>query len=145
MIRIFLVTTMFLISVALTPALAGESKVATLYKNPQCTCCEGYADYLRQNKYTVTVISTHDLNLIKKQNNVPEDLEGCHTTLIDGYVVEGHVPIVTVNKLLSERPNIKGISLPGMPMGSPGMSGDKLTPFTIYELSKGTPTVYAVE
>jgi hypothetical protein len=83
--------------------------------------------------------------LLNKQHGVPENLEGCHTTLIGGYVVEGHVPVKTLDRLLTERPKIKGVSLPGMPQGSPGMTGRKSAPFTIYELSPGTPRVYAVE
>jgi hypothetical protein len=144
MIRIVLAATLTL-AVASTVASAEETPPATLYKNPQCDCCEGYADYLRQNGYTVTVKPTHDLSLINKQHGVPENLEGCHTTLIGGYVVEGHVPAKTLSRLLTERPNIKGISLPGMPQGSPGMTGRKSEPFTIYEISRGTPRVYAVE
>lgn len=124
---------------------AGEGKRATLYKNPQCDCCDDYASYLRKNGFDVKVIATHDLPLIKKEQGVPEPLEGCHTALIDGYVIEGHVPVRTLNKLLTERPLIKGISLPGMPMGSPGMSGAKTESFTIYALSDGEPKVYAVE
>jgi hypothetical protein len=126
--------------------LAGaEERVATLYKNPQCGCCEGYADYLRDNGFEVTVKPTHDLPLLHRQYGVPEPLVGCHTTLIDGYVVEGHVPVNSVIRLLKERPAIKGISLPGMPAGSPGMSGEKAAPFTIYEIKDGPAEVYAVE
>lgn len=136
----------FLMFAALhTPASADEKPAATLYKTPQCGCCEEYADYLRENGYTVTVKPTHDLSLIKRQHGVPEGLEGCHTMFIDGYVVEGHVPVKTLNKLLAEHPKIKGISLPGMPQGSPGMTGRKEAPFTIYELTQRTPKVYAVE
>lgn len=124
---------------------AGEAKRVTLYKNPQCGCCEDYASYLRENGFDVKVIATDDLPLIKKEQGVPERLEGCHTGLIDGYMIEGHVPVRTLNKLLTERPIIKGISLPGMPMGSPGMSGAKTESFMIYALSDGQPTVYSVE
>jgi hypothetical protein len=127
------------------PAKAERPYAATLYKNPQCGCCEGHADYLRENGFEVTVKPTHDLPLIKRQHEVPGALEGCHTTLIDGYVVEGHVPVSTLLRLLSERPSIKGISLPGMPAGSPGMSGAKAGPFTIYEITDGPAKVYAVE
>ena len=136
-----------ILALAVAPpfAFAGEKPPATLYKNPQCDCCEGYADYLRQNGYRVTVKPTHDLSLINKQHGVPENLEDCHTTLIGGYVVEGHVPVKTLDRLLTERPAIKGISLPGMPQDSPGMTGRKGEPFTIYELSRGTPRVYALE
>lgn len=114
---------------------AGASKALTLY-NPQCSCCEEYAKYLRAKGFEVKVPPTHDLSLIKKEHGVPEPLEGCHTSLIDGYVVEGHVPVKSLNKLLTERPSIKGISLPGMPLGSPGMGGRKQEPFTIYEIGR---------
>jgi hypothetical protein len=127
------------------PAKAEAPRAATLYKNPQCGCCEAYADYLRASGFEVTVEPTHDLPLIKRQYGVPGLLEGCHTTLVDGYVVEGHVPVNTLIRLLTERPDIKGISLPGMPEGSPGMSGEKTEPFTIYEIGDGATKVYGVE
>ena len=145
MIRTLLAAAAIALS-AIAPATAGEKPAATLYKNPQCSCCEEYAKYLRRNGYEVKVIATHDLSLIKKQHGVSEKFEGCHTTLIDKYVVEGHVPVKTLDKLLGERPDIKGISLPGMPEGSPGMSGAKTEPFMIYEIgSEATPRVYATE
>jgi hypothetical protein len=124
---------------------ADPAKTATLYKNPQCSCCEDYANYLRRNGFTVTVKPTHDLSLMNKQAGVPSTLEGCHLTMIDGYIVEGHVPVNALNRLLSEKPNIKGISLPGMPIGSPGMTGPKAGPFTIYEIGGDPSRVYAVE
>jgi hypothetical protein len=138
---------LIVVVVALTsePAKAEESRVATLYKNPQCTCCEGYADYLRENGFEVTVKPTHDLPLIKRQHGVPSELEGCHTTLVGGYVVEGHVPVNTLIRLLTEKPAIKGISLPGMPAGSPGMFGEKTGPFSIYEIGDGPTKTYGVE
>jgi hypothetical protein len=126
------------------PASA-EPYAATLYKNPQCGCCESYADYLRESGFQVTVKPTHDLPIMKRQYGVPGELEGCHTTLVDGYVIDGHVPVNTLLRLLTERPDIKGISLPGMPMGSPGMTGEKTAPFTIYEFGAGPAKVYAVE
>ena len=126
-------------------AQAEQLRAAHLYKNPACACCDGYADYLRENGFEVTVEPTHDLPLIKRQHGVPAPLEGCHTTLVDGYVVEGHVPVNTLIRLLTEKPAIKGISLPGMPAGSPGMFGEKTAPFTIYEIADGPAEVYAVE
>jgi hypothetical protein len=116
-----------------------------LYKNPQCHCCEGYASYLRNHGYEVTTTPTHNLSLIRRQHGVPEKLAGCHTTIVGGYVVEGHVPVATLDKLLAEHPKIKGVSLPGMPDGSPGMTGRKSEPFTIYEISDSEAKVYAVE
>ena len=144
-IRTVLAAAVFAVAATPSAVAAGEKPAATLYKNPQCGCCEEYAAYLRQHGYRVTVKPTHDLALINRQHGVPANLEGCHTTLIDGYVVGGHVPVETIDRLLTERPAIKGISLPGMPQGSPGMTGAKTAPFTIYEISNGTPRVYAVE
>ncbi len=126
-------------------ASARAEPAATMYVNPQCGCCQGHASYLRANGFTITVKETRDMSVIRRQHGVPDKLEGCHVLLIDGCVVEGHVPAGPIRKLLSERPQIKGISLPGMPDGSPGMTGRKSEPFKIYEISKGDPKVFAVE
>ncbi|MBU2145846.1 MAG: DUF411 domain-containing protein [Alphaproteobacteria bacterium] len=128
-------------------AQAEEALKATLYKNPQCGCCEGYADYLRQNGFEVDVKPTNDLTQISRKAGVPENFQGCHTMFIDGYVVDGHVPVNTVRKLLSERPDIAGVTLPGMPLGSPGMGGQKTGSFEVYSITKEgkAPTVYATE
>ena len=91
-----LLTLLVLAATLGAPAVAEEPRQAALYKNPQCGCCEGYADYLRANGFEVTVKPTHDLPLLHRQHGVPEPLVGCHTTLVDGYVVEGHVPIGAV-------------------------------------------------
>ena len=125
-------------------AVAAPTK-ATLYKNPQCTCCEGYAAYLRQNGFDVDVKPTNDLAEISQKAGVPEQYQGCHTMFVDGYVVDGHVPVEVIHKLLTERPAIAGITLPGMPAGSPGMTGEKISNFIIYAVSKNgkPPTVYA--
>jgi hypothetical protein len=136
-----------LLTMMLGSAAAGAeaSKNAVLYKDPQCGCCEAYADHLRAHGFDVTVEPDSHLATIKRQHGVPGALEGCHTMLVDGYVVEGHVPVSTLLRLLAEKPDIKGISLPGMPAGSPGMGGEKAAPFTIYEIGEGPPKVYAVE
>jgi len=128
------------------PAVAAPIK-ATLFKNPQCNCCEGYAAYLRKNGFEVEVKPTNDLAEISRNAGVPEEYEGCHTMLVNDYVVDGHVPVNVIQKLLSERPAIAGITLPGMPQGSPGMTGTKSGPFIIYAVTKdgAAPTVYATE
>jgi hypothetical protein len=140
-----LTTVAALLAVA-SPALAGEDEVV-LYKNPQCSCCEGYADYLRHNGFKVEVKPTHDLAEISRKAGVPPKLQGCHTSFIDGYVVDGHVPVATIRKLLSEKPAIAGIALPGMPLGSPGMGGEKNSTFVIYSVTKDgkAPAVYNTE
>jgi hypothetical protein len=127
------------------PSFADELKKAMLYKNPQCGCCAEYAKYLGQNGFDVQVEETFDLPSVKREHGVPAALEGCHTTLVDGYVIEGHVPADIIQRLLREKPAIKGISLPGMPMGSPGMGGAKTAPLTVYEISAAPNKVYATE
>jgi hypothetical protein len=118
---------------------------ATLYKNPQCSCCESYAAYLRTNGFEVDVKPTNDLAEISRKAGVPAEMQGCHTMFVEGYVVDGHVPVDVIRKLLSEKPAIAGITLPGMPVGSPGMVGIKMDKFTIYAVTKDgkAPTVYA--
>ena len=128
-----------------TNASLAVAEEVTLYKNPQCGCCEAYADYLRDNGFTVTVTPTHDLVAMTREAGIPDDFQGCHLAFIDDYVVSGHVPATTVNRLLNERPDIKGLTLPGMPMGSPGMSGTKTEALTIYTVGEDKPSVYAIE
>ena len=127
------------------PVHAADKIQATLYKSPQCGCCEGHADHLRANGFDVKTIETHDLPLIMQRHGVTPEIEGCHTIEVGGYVVEGHVSAAMIKRLLAERPAIKGISLPGMPQGSPGMSGRKVAPFKIYTITDGAPQLYAVE
>jgi hypothetical protein len=141
---------LFLLGVAAVAPLAGaqSARDATLYKNPQCGCCEDHAKYLRRHGYNVVVVPTHDLDRIKSRNGVPEELYGCHTMLVGGYVVEGHVSAGTLDRLLRERPAIRGISVPGMPPGSPGMTGRKKEPLKTYEIAirrAGEPRLYATE
>jgi hypothetical protein len=128
------------------PALATTIE-AVMYKNPQCSCCEAYAAYLEQNGFKVDIKPVNNLSQISSDAGVPADLEGCHTIMVDGYVIDGLVPIDIVKKVLTERPAIVGITLPGMPTGAPGMGGDKAGPFTVYAFTKDgkAPTVYAKE
>jgi hypothetical protein len=106
-----------------------------------------HAACLRKNGFDVDIKPTNDLAEISRKAGVPEKLQGCHTMFVNGYVIDGHVPIQTVRKLLSERPAIAGITLPGMPLGSPGIGGSKEEPFTIYAITKESaePSVYATE
>ena len=128
------------------PAIAAPI-YAIMYKNPSCSCCETYAGYLEKNGFEVEMKPSNDLTQISTAAGVPEQLQGCHTIKVDGYVIDGFVPVGIVKKMLDERPAITGISLPGMPMGSPGMGGTKTEPFTVYAFTTDgkAPTVYAVE
>ena len=130
-----------------TPSHAVGPQRGQLYKSPECSCCEGYAAYLRTNGFQVDVKTTNELGEISRKAGVPPKLQGCHTMFVEGYVVDGHVPVEIIRKMLSERPAIAGITLPGMPQGSPGMTGTKNGMFTVYAVFKDTsaPRIYAVE
>ncbi|MGT2467882.1 DUF411 domain-containing protein (plasmid) [Mesorhizobium atlanticum] len=128
------------------PALAGTIN-AVMYKNPSCSCCETYAAYLEKNGFKVELKPTNDLAQVSAGLGVPANLQGCHSVVIGDYVVDGFVPVELVKKMLSERPAITGIALAGMPMGSPGMGGQKTESWKIYAFTKDgkAPSVYAVE
>jgi len=104
------------------PAAAREIVV---YASPDCGCCHGWVSYLRRHDIGVVVKLEEDVYPTKDRLAVPDDLRSCHTAEIEGYVVEGHVPLEAIEKLLRERPKIAGIASPGMPSGAPGMDGPK--------------------
>ena len=132
-------------TLALTRPLNAAPVAVTLYKSPECGCCESYSAYLRQHGYAVVSQATNELAEISRKAGVPAELQGCHTSFAGNYVVEGHVPVEAITKLLAENPAIKGIVLPGMPDGSPGMGGEKAGPFTIYALGEdGKSPVFMV-
>lgn len=108
-----------------------------LYKSPTCGCCGQYVEYLQANGLNVQVTEVADPNALKTELGIPQELWSCHTMKIGKYFVEGHVPLEAIQRLLETQPDIEGIALPGMPAGSPGMSGAKTEPFIIYSLAKG--------
>ncbi len=111
---------------------------AVIYKSPLCGCCENYTVYLKSNGFNVEVkeVSDEELEKLKTDLGISYDLMSCHTTLIDNYFTEGHIPLEAIEKLLTEKTKIKGIALPGMPSGSPGMSGVKLETWKIYQIKE---------
>lgn len=116
---------------------SNSPKKVTIYKSPTCGCCGQYVSYLEENGFQVDTIIDSDINPIKSKYKIDRDMESCHTAIIENYFIEGHVPIDAINKLLAERPDIDGISLPKMPLGSPGMPGSKQEPFKIYGIKDG--------
>ena len=124
-----------LLATLLSPPVFAAPMMVTLYKNLQCTCCEAYVKFLEEQGFRVEVKAVRDLHAIDQKARVPEALEGCHTSFIDGYVVIGHVPVDAIRKLLAERPKIVGISIPGMPANLPGMPGTRSQPVAIYEIT----------
>lgn len=102
---------------------ADSSKTITVYKSPTCGCCGGWVDYLRDNGFHVETHNTDSITDVKAKFGLTDGrLMSCHTAIIDGYVVEGHVPVDDIQRLINEKPDIVGISAPGMPRMSPGMS-----------------------
>ena len=126
---------------------AAGSASMTLFKDPNCGCCGSWAELAREAGYGVTVRNDQDMTAVKRRLGVPEDLASCHTTQVAGYVVEGHVPLAEVARLLRERPaGVKGIAVPGMPAGSPGMEvpGGRTEPFQVIAFDdSGRRSVFA--
>jgi hypothetical protein len=103
-------------------AFAAESLPRmTVTKDPSCGCCGAWVDHVRAAGFPVEVIESPDVTRLKVRVGVPRDLASCHTAEVGGYVVEGHVPAETIKRLLAEKPQAKGLAVPGMPVGSPGM------------------------
>lgn len=124
---------------AVTPLKAATRPAVTVHRSPTCGCCGAWADYLRRAGFPVSIINENDLAPVKARAGVPDDLQSCHTAFIEGYVVEGHVPIAAIEKMLAARPDILGIGVPDMPVGSPGMElpGARPEPFKVMSFTKG--------
>jgi hypothetical protein len=97
------------------------SREILVYKTATCGCCSSWVEYMKGHGFTVKTQDVTDLTAIKVEHGVPPGLQTCHTALVDGYLVEGHVPIESIQRMLKERPEIAGLAVPGMPTGSPGM------------------------
>jgi hypothetical protein len=110
-------------AVAMTASWAAEERVVTVHKDPNCGCCSGWVRHLQQAGFTVKAIDTAELDAVKTRLGVPADLAACHTAEVAGYVVEGHVPALALERFLAEKPDATGLAVPGMPIGSPGMEG----------------------
>lgn len=106
----------------------------TVYKTLECGCCGVYTKYLEKKGVETEVINMTDLTSVKEEHGVPVELSSCHTSVVAGYVVEGHVPLEVIERLLAEKPDIKGIALPGMPSGTPGMPGPKTSEWVFYAI-----------
>lgn len=100
-------------------------------KDPNCGCCTGWVQHLRRNGFAATIVETADMQAVKTRLGVPSELVSCHSAEIGEYIIEGHVPAQAISRLLAEKPNARGLAVPGMPIGSPGMEG-------------GTPEIYDV-
>jgi len=140
------------VAVALSAAgavsLAGRQAPVTVevFKSPTCGCCANWVTHLRDHKFTVRTTDTDQVDAVKNKHGVPAAARSCHTALVGGYVLEGHVPAADVQRLLKERPAIVGLAVGGMPVGSPGMEvpGRPADPYDVLAFDKsGRTTVFS--
>ena len=115
-----------------------DAPLVTVYKSPTCGCCKAWASYMEREGFRVETRDVTDLAAVKDSLGVPSDLSSCHTGTVEGYVVEGHVPAESVRRMLGERPDARGLAVPGMPIGSPGMEqGDLRQPYDVLVVGEG--------
>lgn len=129
---------------ATTTSLAlDEAPLINVYKTPTCGCCTAWIEHLRKHGFEVEAHDLPNLSQVKERLGVHRSLESCHTAEIDGYVVEGHVPADLIERMIVERPEIAGLAVPGMPMGSPGMEGPYTDRYDVIAFERdGGTTVY---
>ena len=123
------------LSLAAPAAWADNAKVV-VYKSPTCGCCTKWMDHLEENDIDVESQDVRDVSPIKRANGVPPGMTACHTALAGGYFIEGHVPAEDVKRLLKERPEIAGLTVPGMPIGSPGMEGPHPERYRVFAVGR---------
>ena len=134
-----------IVSMLLTAGLsvAGATEV-TVYKSPTCGCCKQWVEHMRANGFSVKIQDMSDVMPYKARYGVTPELASCHTAVVDGYAIEGHVPAADIKRLLKERPKIQGLAAPGMPSGSPGMEQGHKDPYDVLSFDKaGKVSVYA--
>lgn len=116
----------------LSTSVYASSPTMTVYRDPSCSCCEGWIEHVTAQGLQAESIPTPDIDALKQQYGVPSNLASCHTAIMGGYVIEGHVPVEDIKRLLVDQPDVVGIAVPGMPIGTPGMeSGDRRDSFTV--------------
>ena len=127
------------------PADAGAPMpVITVYKDPSCGCCKNWIEHLLKHGFRVNAKDTPDLTSVKQTLGVPARLGACHTAVVGGYLVEGHVPAEDIARLLAKKPKVRGLAVPGMPMGSPGMEGGSRQPYSVLSFdAAGKTAVFA--
>ena len=136
--------TLLLLVPAVGTTAQNRQLAVEVYKDPACGCCSKWIDHLRSHGFTARAIDTDKMDQIKTSRGVPRQARSCHTAIVGGYVVEGHVPAADIQRLLKERPAILGIAVPGMPIGSPGMEGSRNDPYDVVAFSAdGTTAVFA--
>lgn len=127
------------------PAAAQDKTPIVVYKDPNCGCCHQWVDYLKANGFTPSVTDTGNMGAIRTRYKIPSSLTSCHTGVIGGYVIEGHIPAADIRKLLAQRPKgVVGLTIPGMPASAPGMDQTPFQPYTVLAFdAAGKTTVFA--
>ena len=119
----------------------------TVYKSAQCGCCTAWVDHAQASGFTVRVVNTEDLGAVKREMGIPPRLASCHTVVVGSYVVEGHVPAADIKRLLTQKPRVRGLAVPGMPIGSPGMEQGAPANYDRYDVltfsADGSTSVFA--
>ena len=132
-----------LVAVAETPEIS-NSPTIEVYKTPTCGCCEKWIDHLKDAGFEVESTDLRNLSAVKQAHGISREMSACHTAVVDGYVIEGHVPAEDVQRLLKERPDVQGLVVPGMPLGSPGMEHPKPEPYSVYAIGpEGQMSVFS--
>ena len=136
--------TILFLALITSSVFAMEGKTMTVYKSPSCGCCSDWIDIMKTKGFKIDVIETNEVNNIKQKAGLQAGQTSCHTAFVDGYVIEGHVDYSAIKKMLVEKPNILGITVPGMPIGSPGMEqGNTKQAYNILYVNKdGSTGVY---
>jgi|SRR5688572_3251735 len=118
--------------------------VITVYRDPNCGCCSKWIEHLIKHGFRVKDNKSDEMSEVKRGLGVPDSMESCHTGVVNGYVIEGHVPAADIQRLLKEKPKVAGLAVPGMPMGSPGMEGPRTDRYDVLSFDKsGKTSVYA--
>jgi len=132
LLAVYLVAVIIWLSAATGVQAASEAWI-TVYRDPSCSCCGGWMEHLTAQGFQPRNVLTSDMNALKQRYHVPNDLASCHTAVINGYVIEGHVPANDIKRLIAEHLDVAGIAVPGMPIGTPGMESEKVQePFTVF-------------
>lgn len=128
-------------------AQQGTLPPMTVYKSASCGCCKAWVDHASTAGFTVKTVDTEDLASVKREMGIPARLVSCHTVVVGSYVLEGHVPAADVKRLLKEKPKVRGLAVPGMPIGSPGMEQGSPANYDRYDVisftAAGTTAVFA--
>ncbi|EAU73188.1 DUF411 domain-containing protein [Synechococcus sp. RS9916] len=138
----YLLSSLLVLLVAAASAQAQTNPKVVVHRSASCDCCTSWENHLSAAGFVITDVVSNNLDAVKSSNGIIPELESCHTALVEGYVIEGHVPAAAIRRLLTEHLSIRGLTAPGMPMGSPGMDDDGITPepYAVLAIDKNSHT-----